>query len=30
MGIALVWLFIAALTEADAKDWRLERYPPAP
>ena len=26
MGIALVWLFIAALTEADAKDWRLERY----
>jgi putative membrane protein len=27
MGIALVWLFIAALTEADAKDWRLERYP---
>jgi putative membrane protein len=26
MGIALVWLFINALSEADAKDWRLERY----
>jgi putative membrane protein len=26
MGIALVWLFINALTESDAADWRLERY----
>ncbi len=26
MGIALVWLFIAALSESDAADYRLERY----
>jgi cytochrome c oxidase assembly factor CtaG len=28
MGIALVWLFVNALTESDAADWRLERYGP--
>jgi cytochrome c oxidase assembly factor CtaG len=32
MGIALVWLFVNALSESDAADYRLERYasrPPA-
>jgi cytochrome c oxidase assembly factor CtaG len=28
MGIALVWLFVNALTESDAADYRMERYSP--
>jgi putative membrane protein len=28
MGIALVWLFVNALSESDAADYRLERYSP--
>jgi putative membrane protein len=28
MGIVLAWLFVAALGESDARDYRMERYSP--